>query len=151
MSSRAFIALLSGAVVLLPTTCGIFRADSPVGEQPVPTASAPALQPPLAIGAKYRSAVVLAVATDLGLTSAQIRTDLLDHPDSTLMNLAKPRGLAQDQLAGRIRTALTAATAQQVRSAVWTHAQAAQLNQFGASQADPSLISQVSQWFRVGG
>jgi hypothetical protein len=145
----AATALLVLTAVLVLSACGSPRASTPTGQQRPPSVSAPALHPPLAIDASYRAAVTQALATSLKLGDAQIRTELGADPNATLMGLAKPLGLAQDQLATTIRSALTAATAQKVHSSTWTPTQAAQLTSFWTAQTDPSVITQVSQWFHT--
>jgi hypothetical protein len=106
------------------------------------------LSPPFTLSDAYRSEALSRIATALHKTDDQIRDDLQRQPTATLMTLAKPQGLAQDQLAASIRAALTAAGESQVRSGTWPPSQAAQLRAFWSAQPDPAIITQVSQWFR---
>ncbi len=117
---------------------------------PPPDVSAQLPTPPLPVDTTYRSAVEQAVATGIGLAADQIRAGLGADPDTTLMTLAKPRGLTQDRLAGTIRAALRSATERAVRSGGWTASQAARMTGFWSTESDPDLIVQVSRWFRAG-
>ena len=147
-SQRATTAVVLVVAVLI-AGCGTDNSGS-TPLPPPPNVSVALSSPPLAVDATYRSAVEQAVATGIGLTVDQIRTNLGADPNLTLMNLAKPRGLTQDQLAGKARAALSTATDQAVRSGTWTASQAAQMTGFWRTESDPDLIVQVSRWFRAG-
>jgi hypothetical protein len=136
------------AVAVLVAGCSASAHRVAVDHQPPPNVSAAVPRAPVSLGPDYQAAVTDVVATTMKLSTTRIKADLAAQPDSTLMNLAKPLGFAQDALAASIRSALSAATAAQVRSGTWTPSQAAQLTTFWTAQTDPSLITRISQWFR---
>lgn len=144
---RSIVAAATLAITLL-AACSTSTHHTALDQQPPPSVSAVVPTAPLSLGTDYTTAVTDAVATTLKLPAPQISTDLIAQPDATLMTLAKPTGVAQDSLAATIRSALSAATATQVRSGTWTPSQAAQLTTFWTAQTDPSLITRISQWFR---
>jgi hypothetical protein len=63
------------------------------------------------------------------------------------MNLAKPTGMAEDQLALAIRDDLNRAADEAVQSGTWTPRQARDEKRFWASQSDGSLITEISAWY----
>ena len=68
-------------------------------------------------------------------------------PGSTLMNLAKPLGLAQDDLGLIIIASLDRAADSEARSGRWTTAQAGAEERYWTAQSPGSLITEVSAWF----
>jgi hypothetical protein len=150
---RAVAAMVRRVVViavaaLACSVAGCGSSGDPVGRQPPPAVTAAPLSPPITLTNGYRSDALSRIASALHETSEQIRSYLRAQPSATLMTLAKPAGLSQDQLAAAIRAALTAAGQSQIRSGTWTPSQAAQLATFWSAQPDPAVITQVSQWFR---
>jgi hypothetical protein len=123
--------------------------STPPAAPPPPPATAPAATPPITLPADYRTTARSAIATRLHTTIDALRTDLA-APSMTLMTIAKPLGLAEDQLAGALRSALTDTGQTEVRSGTWTPSQAAQVNAYWAAETDPVLITQISQWYRAG-
>jgi hypothetical protein len=119
------------------------------GNQPVaPAPAAAPLSPPVAAQADDRSAVCAQVAAGLHADPAQVTAALRADSNASLMTLAKPRGLAQDQLAELILAALRDRADARLRSRAWTAQQAEQDKQFWSAQPQPDLISEVSRWFR---
>jgi hypothetical protein len=98
----------------------------------------------------YRTAVEQQVATYLHLDIPQLRTQLRSDPEATLMVLAKPLGLAQDQLAAVVLSALNDATDAAVGSGTWTAQQATREKKFWKIQTWPALITEISRWLREG-
>jgi hypothetical protein len=64
------------------------------------------------------------------------------------MNLAKPAGIAQDELAAAILSALKDAADAAARSRRWTAEQSDREKQYWNTQTQPGLISEVSRWLR---
>ena len=140
--------VLAGTVVAL-AGCGRDHARTP-STFPAPIASAAPLSPPVAPGPDYRTAVQASVAYQMRLAPQQIRARLRADPNATLMTLTKPLGLAQDQLAAKILSALNEAADSAVRSGGWTIQQGIDEKQFWGAQPQPALITEVSRWFREG-
>jgi hypothetical protein len=91
--------------------------------------------------------VEVAVASRLHLTRAAVASQLRAAPGSTLMNLAKPLGIAEDQLAAAIRRELNRTAGTAVQSGTWTSRQAGDEKRFWASQPAGSLITEISAWY----
>jgi hypothetical protein len=87
------------------------------------------------------------IASRLHTSVAAIDQQLRSQPNSTLLNLAKPAGLAQDQLAAVITSALNNATTDAEQTGHLTVAQAVQLTHYWNSQSTPRLITEASYWY----
>jgi hypothetical protein len=127
--------------------CASSHAQDAAQPPPQPVSSSPALTPPIAADARYRGRVEAGVADRLHLTPAAIEIQLRATPGSTLMNLAKPLGLAQDELGPIIIASLDHAADSQARSGRWTAAQADEEKRYWTSRSPGSLITEVSAWF----
>jgi hypothetical protein len=138
------LALATGA---LAGCAGGGAHDAVQPPPPQPVSSTPALTPPIAADARYRGRVEADVAARLHLPAATIAARLRATPGSTLMNLAKPLGLAQDGLGPIIVASLDDAAGAEARSGNWTAAQAATEQRYWTAQAPGSLITEVSAWF----
>src|SRR5262245_56288025 len=134
------------AAVLALTACDTHRSAG--ADPPPPASSSRALVPPVPPDADYRSAVEDRVAAALHSTTSQLATQLKADERLTLMNLAKPAGIAQDKLVAAISSALKDAADAAARPGRWTAEQANQEKQFWTAQSDPDLISELSRWFR---
>jgi hypothetical protein len=137
------LALATGALA----GCASSRAPEAAQPPPQPVSSTPALTPPIAADAPYRGRVEAGVAGRLHLTPATIAARLRATPGSTLMNLAKPLGLAQDELGPIIIASLDHAADSEARSGRWTAAQADEEKRYWTSRSPGSLITEVSAWF----
>ena len=149
LSLRRAIAVITMMALAALAGCAHQRTSEPLREQP-PPAGAPTSQPltpPQPIDAAYKADVERVVAARLHLTVAQITQQLRAQPNSTLMNLAKPLGLAQDQLSTIIVSAFTTADNDTANARHRTAAQADQLTRYWSSQSDASLISEASYWY----
>jgi hypothetical protein len=146
--------MLAVAVLIVPALAvlaGCGHSDSsPAPRAPAPpplVSSRPVLAPPVTPGTRYRHLVEDEIAARLHLTLAAAAAQLRAAPGSTLMNLAKPNGLAEDQLASIILSTLNHADTQAVQSGAWTAIQAQDEKQFWASQPIDSLITGISEWY----
>ena len=139
--------MAAGPLAFVLVGCSGSPPHAGVNQQPPPTVSA-LRAAPLTLDPDYQGAVMHDVATSLNRSTTQIRAQLAVQPGSTLMNVAKPLGVAEDALARNLRSALSSATATRVRSGAWTPSQATQLTSFWTAQPDPDLITRISQWFR---
>ena len=137
------LALATGALA----GCASSRAQDAVHLPPQPVSSTPALTPPIAADARYRGRVEAGVAARLHLAPATIAARLRATPGSTLMNLAKPLGLAQDELGPIIIASLDHAEDSEAHSGRWTAAQADAEKRYWTSRSPGSLITEVSAWF----
>jgi len=137
------LACLTGALA----GCASSRAPDAAQPPPQPVSSTPALTPPIAADARYRGRVEAGVADHLHLTPATIAARLRATPGSTLMNLAKPLGLAQDELGPIIIASLDHAADSEAHSGRWTAAQAGAEKRYWTSRSPGSLITEVSAWF----
>jgi hypothetical protein len=63
------------------------------------------------------------------------------------MNLAKPLGLAEDQLGRIVLSSLNHAADAAVQSGRWTSRQGREEKRFWRSQSAASLITEVSAWY----
>jgi hypothetical protein len=129
---------------------GACTSPSPTDPRPAPPATAPAASPPITLPADYRTTALSAIASRLHTSTEALRTDLA-APSAILMTLAKPLGLAEDQLAATLRSALTDTGQTEVRSGTWTQSQAAQVNAYWSAEPDPVMITQITQWYRTNG
>jgi hypothetical protein len=147
LARRVFAAAaLTGACVL--TGCA---SAAPAQQLPPPSASSPGpLSPPVAVSATYKNAVEAQVASSLHLTAAQVRSELRANPGTGLENLAKPRGVAEDQLARIILVGLDSAADAASRSGTWTAHQARAEKMYWADQTYARLDTGVSSWFVQG-
>ena len=143
----ALIALL--AVAALVGCTDQSRTAPPLSQQPPPSGmpNSEPLRPPLPVDAAYQSSVEDTVAARLHSTTAAVARQLRAQRNSTLMNLAKPLGFAQDQLSAAIATGFKKATADAARRHRLTQMQASQLAQFWNAQQDAGLITEASYWF----
>jgi len=115
------------------------------------SASSPGpLFPPVAVDAAYKDAVETRVAGSLHLTAAQVRAEIRANPGPGLENLAKPLGVAEDQLASIVLSALDNADSAASRSGTWTARQAKAEKMYWASQSYADLVTGVSAWFANG-
>lgn len=147
---RLGVALLVLPALLPLAGCGHRATTSgaaALAPPPPPIASLRTVSPPVPLTARYRRQVEVAVATRLHLTRAAIRSQLRAAPGSTLMPLAKPAGLAEDQLAQTILRELNHATDAAVQSGTWTSRQARAEKRFWASQPAGNLITEISAWY----
>lgn len=124
-----------------PAASGSSSPGAPGAASPGP------LAPPVAVDAGYKSAVETSVADSLHLTAAQVRAALRAAPGSGLENLAKPRGLAEDQLARYILSGLDGAASAAGHSGRWTARQVQAEKMYWASQSSAALDTGVSSWF----
>ena len=146
LGARAVLALACATGAL--AGCASSRAqDAAQPPPPQPVSSTPALTPPIATDARYRGRVEADVADRLHLTPATIAAWLRATPGSTLMNLAKPLGLAQDELGPIIIASLDHAADSEAHSGRWTAAQADAERRYWTSRSPGSLITEVSAWF----
>jgi hypothetical protein len=99
------------------------------------------------VAASYRAEVENTVAYRLHTGAAAISQQLRGQPHSTLLILAKPAGLAQDQLAAIITSALNSATIDAERAGHLDTAQAAELTQYWSGQSTPDLVTEASYWY----
>jgi hypothetical protein len=140
-------AALAGASVL-PGIAGCASGAAPADQPPTSSASSSGpLSPPVAVGATYKNAVEARIAGSLHLTAAQVRAELRANPGWGLENLAKPLGLAEDQLARIVLSGLDDAASAASRSGRWTTSQAQGEKMYWASQSDAALDTGVSSWF----
>jgi hypothetical protein len=144
----ACAALALACITAALAGCSSSRAhDAVQPPPPQPVSSTPALTPPIAADARYRGRVEAGVAARLHLTPATIAARLRATPGSTLMNLAKPLGLAEDGLGPIIVASLDDAAGAEARSGRWTAAQAGAEKRYWTAQSPGSLITEVSAWF----
>jgi hypothetical protein len=99
---------------------------------------------------RYRRAVEIEVAARIHLTRKTITSRLRATPGSTLMNLAKPLGLAEDQLGRIVLSSLNHAAASGIQSGGWTVRQAREEKRFWKTQPAGSVITEVSAWYVQG-
>jgi hypothetical protein len=111
------------------------------------TSSSGPLSPPVAADAGYKDAAETRIAGSLHLTAAQVRAQLRANPGSGLENLAKPLGLAEDQLGRIILSGLDQAASQAAGSGRWTAGQAQAEKMYWARQSYTDLVTGVSSWF----
>ena len=148
--SFAWLLIAAGLLIALAvavTACGRGQSTTPGGVAP-PAATRAPLSPPAPVSLEDRTAVEQQVASRLHLDPAQVRAQLHADPNATLMTLAKPLGLAQDQLGAIILAALNDRADTALRSGTWTAQQANQEKQFWTAQPLPDLIAEISRWFR---
>jgi hypothetical protein len=121
---------------------------APARQPPSATAtSSTQISPPVAVDPAYENAVESRIADSLRLTVAQVRSQLRAAPGSGLENVAKPLGLAQDQLARIVLSGLDGAADSTGRSGRWTARQAQAEKMYWASQSFASLDTGVTSWF----
>jgi hypothetical protein len=106
--------------------------------------------PPVTVDAAYKSAVETSVARSLHRTAAKVRAEFRANPGSGLENLAKPLGLAEDQLARIVLSGLDDAANAASRSGRWTARQAQAEKMYWAKVSDTDLVTGVSSWFVSG-
>jgi hypothetical protein len=147
LTALVVLVALAALAAALALTLGSARAH-PAGSPlpPPPNPNARALHPPVAADAAYRRLAVAAVASRLHSTIGQLRAQLAVAPGLTLMNLGKPLGLAEDQLATVVRAGLDSAADANVRAGRWSRATAAKEKSYWNVQPDPDLISEISSW-----
>ena len=149
---RPLIMCLIVVLGILPAlaACGMGRPSSQAGvaQQPPPNAFGPSLSAPIAPDASYRTAAARQIAGALRLDQSELRTRLQADSSATLMTLAKPLGLAQDQLAEIVLAALNDAGDLYVRSGNWSQKQAEAEKAFWAAQTQGDLVAEVSRWLR---
>jgi hypothetical protein len=149
ISPRRAIAVITLIALAALAGCTHQRPSQSLREEPPPTGvpSSQPLAPPEPVDAAYRADVERIVATRLHLTVPDITHQLRAQPNSTLMNLAKPLGLAQDQLSATIASAFATADNDATLTRHLTTAQADQLTRYWSSQPDASRITEVSYWY----
>lgn len=145
MNTRLPLILFASLTAAIVAACGT-TGQAGRSLPPAPSASSPALHPPIAVSASFQHDVEASIAGHLHSTLASLHTQLAATPDSTLMNLAKPLGLAEDQLATIVRSSMDGATDASVRTGRWSHAQGAREKRYWATCGDPALIAEVSHW-----
>jgi hypothetical protein len=143
------VALLVLLAVSLLAGCGRsgFTAGARPPAPPPLVSSRPALVPPVTADTHYRHIVEARIAARLRLSTRAIRAQFRADPGSTLMNLAKPLGLAEDQLAATVTAALNHAADAAVQSGTWTARQARDEKRFWKAQPVDSLITEISEWY----
>jgi hypothetical protein len=151
----AAAALAAASVLYGLTGCGAGAAQQPPASSssspgPPIAASPGPLAPPVAVDTAYKSAVETRVAGSLHLTAAQVRAQLRAVPGSGLESLAKPLGLAEDQLARIILSGLDDAASAAGHTGGWTAGQVHAEKMYWASQSDATLDTGVSSWFANG-
>jgi hypothetical protein len=144
---RVAVAVLAGCTAL--TACASASHHDVVRQQPPPSGmpSAEPLHPPEPVSTTYRSDTERTIAGRLHTTPDAIARQLHAQPGSTLLNLAKPLGFAQDQLGAVVLAGLDDATGTALRDAALTTDQAARETQFWHAQLASSLITETSYWF----
>jgi hypothetical protein len=149
-ASKTIRAALIGLIALATLAgCAHHRTPQPLNMPPSPSGvpSTEPLVPPVPLDASYHRDFENVVASRLHTSVAAIDQQLREHPDSTLQILAKPAGLAQDQLAALITFALKNVTNNAAQKGRLTVAQAAQLSQYWNSQSTGNLITEASYWY----
>jgi len=145
MNLHARLCMLLCAV-LIAVVAGCGGTNRPSAARPPAPTSATRLRPPIPAGAAYRRSVEVGIAARLHTTDANLRSQLRAAPGSTLEILAKPLGLAEDQLGTVTRASLDRAADAAVRSRRWTPAEARKEKRYWSTQSAPSLIAEVSTW-----
>jgi len=143
MNLHARLCMLLCAV-LIAVVAGCGGTNRPSAARPPAPTSATRLRPPIPAGAAYRRSVEVGIAARLHTTDAN--SQLRAAPGSTLEILAKPLGLAEDQLGTVTRASLDRAADAAVRSRRWTPAEARKEKRYWSTQSAPSLIAEVSTW-----
>ncbi len=105
------------------------------------------LTPPVPLTAMYDESVKEQVAQGLHLSVAQATAQLQAEPTPDLRAVAKPQGLAQDQLYTLVLNALQMADDHMVSTDLWTQQQANDEMQYWKRQNQLSLINGVASWF----
>lgn len=141
------LGLATIAAIVTISACGDARRADASDHLAPPPASSAVLTPPIERPTAYRSDVIETVAGAIHASPDEIRTELGRDTGATLMNVAKPLGLDQDQLAQILLSAVKEAGDAQVSAQTWTTQQAAQEQQFWAGQPEGSLIAEISRWF----
>lgn len=95
----------------------------------------------------YDETVEDQVAKGLHLTVAQVTAQLQAEPTLDLRGVAKPQGLAQDQLYRLVLGALQTTDDRMVSSGIWTKHQADEEMQFWTQLDQVSLLNGVARWF----
>jgi hypothetical protein len=146
MTARRALAVLATACAAATFAgCGASRT-SLVAQPPPASLSAAPLRPPITPTSAYRAQVEARIAHDLHVSLRSIRSQLRAAPGSTLVSLAKPLGLAQDQLGAIVLTSLDHAVDAAVGSGRWTPAGARKEKRYWMAQSAPSLIAEISRW-----
>jgi hypothetical protein len=145
------------ALLALPVLLALFGyrgsaspAQASLPPPPLAVSSRFALSPPVPVDTRYRRSVEVEVAARIHLSRKTITSRLRATPGSTLMNLAKPLGLAEDQLGRIVLSSLNHAADTAVQSGRWTSRQAREEKRFWRSQSAASLIAEVSAWYVQG-
>jgi len=149
---RAAVCQLGGSVTVLVAVggllgCGGDPATSALAPPPPPLTSFTPLAPPFPVDSTYEADVEGGVASALHLGRNTITAELRSSPGSTLMNLAKPRGIAEDSLDAIILRSLGKAADSEVRAGRWSARDADEETGYWQSQSVPDLISEVTGWF----
>ena len=126
--------------------CSGSRGPDATDQQAPPSASGAPLTPPIEPPSIYRTAVTTSVVNAFHARPDEMRSELQREPGATLMNLAKPLGIGQDQLTTILLTALKDAGDARVAAHAWTTQQAALEQQFWAAQSEGGLIAEISRW-----
>ncbi|MFI5254888.1 MAG: hypothetical protein ACHQ15_05470 [Candidatus Limnocylindrales bacterium] len=138
------------AASLAVAGCGAQTPASPAGlVQSAADPSSPPLDPPVALDASDRAAVVERIAAALHQDPDQLGAQLQSDPSATLMTLAKPLGIAQDRLAEIVLAALSDVTDGRGASGSWTQNEVVAEKQFWAAQTQGALVAEVSRWFET--
>jgi hypothetical protein len=104
--------------------------------------------PPVTVPATMYAIVKAQVAQGMRLTVAQITTQLQADPNASLMTLAKPQGLALDQLHTMLINTLQSASDQSVRVGQWTQQQASDDMNYWKQRGQADLVNDITAWFR---
>lgn len=145
--ARALGALLGGSILL--AACGSRVATAPPTTMPPPPQSLTNSQPfdpPFSISTSFKIDVATRVVTRMHLSLSDVRRELRAVRGSTIMNLAKPLDVTEDQLAGRCFQSLEMATNDLRSSGRLSATQAETENQYWKSVSWGSLISEISYW-----
>src|SRR3974390_959477 len=148
--SKPIRAALIGLIAVAALAgCAQHGTSQPLNLPPPPSGvpSTEPLAPPVPLDATYRTDLENVIASRLHTSVPAIHQQLGGQPNSTLLILAQPAGLAQDQLAALITSALNRATSDAERTGHLTATQAAQLTQYWNSQSTPNLITEASYWY----
>jgi hypothetical protein len=143
------VALIGLIALATLAGCAQHGTTHPLNLPPPPSGvpSTEPLVPPVPLDATYHRDFENVVASRLHTSVAAIDQQLRTQPNSTLLILAKPAGLAQDQLATLITFALNNVTSDAVQTGHLTVPQAAQLTHYRNSQSTPNLITEASYWY----
>ena len=141
------LGLITVTVIAALSACGESRIADATDHPAPPAASSAPLSPPIEPPSTYRTAVTTSIVNALHGSPDEITSELQGEPGATLMNIAKPLGIDQDQLTQIVLSALKDAGDARVAAHAWTAQQASQEQQFWVAQSEGGLIAEISRWF----